>query len=118
MHSYANYFFNSQLVPHFRFEEDNVFSLLGPEDPLVIQALNEHRELERLFTKEDGTAEDLAAIADLLEQHIRFEERVLFTEIQNRAGEEALMKIQKMENDIPTSDPDDWNDKFWLKDSA
>ena len=116
MYSYANYFFTSQLVAHFRFEEENVFSLLSPEDPLVKQALQEHRELERLFTKEEGSGEDLAAIANLLEQHIRFEERVLFTEIQNRAGEKELMNIQKMEDEIVTPDPDDWQDKFWLKD--
>lgn len=116
MYSYANYFFNSQLVPHFRLEEDNVFPLLGAEDPLVKQALKEHRELESLFTKENGTGEDLTAIANLLEQHIRFEERILFTEIQNRAGEEALMNIEKMEKGVNTPNPDDWNDKFWLKD--
>ncbi|MEP6260605.1 MAG: hemerythrin domain-containing protein [Gillisia sp.] len=118
IYSYANYFFNSQLVPHFRLEENNVFPLLGAEDPLVKQALKEHRELESLFTKENGTGEDLTAIANLLEQHIRFEERILFTEIQNRAGEEALMNIEKMENGINTPSPDDWNDKFWLKDAV
>ena len=116
MYSYANYFFNSQLVAHFRLEEDNVFPLLGHEDPLVKQALQEHRELEHLFTKEETVREDLDKIANLLEQHIRFEERVLFTEIQNRAGEEELMNIQKMENEVKTPDPDDWQDKFWLKD--
>lgn len=118
IYSYANYFFTSQLVAHFQMEEENVFPLLGPEDPLVKQALQEHKDLESLFTKDEGNGEDLMELANLLEQHIRFEERVLFTEIQNRAGEEALMNIQKLEDEIKTSDPDDWHDKFWLKDKV
>ncbi|MFN7954479.1 MAG: hemerythrin domain-containing protein [bacterium] len=81
-------FFESELVPHFRAEEDVLFPLLRPlldaGDDLIDRLVAEHRELEALSRALDGTAEALARYAELLERHIRTEERVLFELYQAR----------------------------------
>ncbi|NJW53277.1 hemerythrin domain-containing protein [Salinimicrobium oceani] len=109
---YLDYFFSSQLVPHFQFEEAEVFPLLGEDHPMVERALKEHRRLKELFhTSLDTPA--LRAIEIELNRHIRFEERELFTEIQRVVPEEKIRQIDNKEKKILTPDPDDWADKFW-----
>jgi hemerythrin-like domain-containing protein len=45
-----------------------------------------------------------------LEKHIRFEERVLFKELQRVVSEEELEKLVQ----IPDTEREDlWEDKFW-----
>ncbi|WP_205677212.1 hemerythrin domain-containing protein [Antarcticibacterium arcticum] len=112
---YCRFFYAAQLVPHFEFEEEEVFSLLDQHHPLIKQALMEHRDLTALFQSEEAPVTVLKEIEQLLEAHIRFEERVLFNEIQQNSTEEVLAGVEKKENDLVTPNPDDWEDKFWLK---
>lgn len=113
--AYTNFFYKTQLIPHFAFEEKEVFPLLGAEDDLVKQALAEHKRLESLFFENENLAETQTAIEKELQAHIRFEERVLFTKIQETTNEENLAKITTAEDTLETPNPDDWADKFWAK---
>lgn len=45
---------------------------------MVQQALTEHRTLEKLFPETFDAGELLLFMQDMLEKHLRFEERVLF----------------------------------------
>lgn len=74
--------FESELNPHFEEEERWLFPALAAagETALVERGLAEHAELRQLVEQlADGGAEALQAFADGLTQHIRFEERELFT---------------------------------------
>jgi quercetin dioxygenase-like cupin family protein len=80
-------FFERELVPHFRLEEEVVFPLLveaGVEPPELTRALLDHQRIRAAATRSD------AALGDLLEAHIRLEERVLFETIQRTVPEERL----------------------------
>ena len=79
---YTDWFFNTHLVPHFNLEEKYIFPILGEKHELVKRALTEHRRLIRLFTNTHSISKSLSLIEEELEQHIRFEERILFNEIQ------------------------------------
>ncbi len=114
--AYTHFFYSGQLVPHFEFEENEVFTLLEKDHPLIKQALAEHENLSALFLSEDNSVSVLSNIEKGLEAHIRFEERVLFNEIQQNSTEEILAGVEKKENELNTPNPDDWEDKFWLKD--
>ncbi|NJY62583.1 hemerythrin domain-containing protein [Salinimicrobium sp. CDJ15-81-2] len=114
---YTDYFFTSQLRPHFRFEEREIFPLLGDHHPMMERAVNEHRRLESLF-KEEASVEVFSAIETELNRHIRFEERELFQELQKTASKEALQNIRNKEEEVRTPDPEDWDDKFWLKEGS
>ncbi|WP_029033232.1 hemerythrin domain-containing protein [Salinimicrobium terrae] len=111
---YTDFFFTSQLRPHFKFEEEEIFPLLGEHHPMSVRAIKEHARLESLF-KMEADAETFNSIEKELNRHIRFEERELFKELQETIPEEKLRNITNKEEEIITPDPDDWDDKFWQK---
>ena len=109
---YLDWFYVNHLLPHFELEEKYVFTILGEENDLVKKALAEHRRLIRLFETEAATVTNLSLIEEELESHIRFEERILFNEIQAVATEEQLELIKKAH--IEDKFLDNITDAFWL----
>lgn len=108
---YADWFYKTHLVPHFEIEEKYIFPILGKQNQLVKKALAEHRRLVRLFGEADNPHRSLSLIEEELEQHIRFEERVLFNEIQKVATVQQLTAILKLHTDEKFNDNTD--DPFW-----
>lgn len=94
INKYANWFYQNHLIPHFSIEEEILFPILGNENELVVKAVEEHRTIERLFKNQESTIQNLNAIADAIENHIRFEERILFTALQDIATENQLQQIE------------------------
>ena len=109
---YSDWFYTSQLLPHFELEEQHIFTLLGNENELVKKALSEHRRLKRLFESETEVMKNLTLIEEELESHIRFEERVLFNEIQLIATEDQLQEIKRIHTEEKFLD--NLTDAFWL----
>ena len=92
-------FFAHDLVRHFREEEETVFPLLagvGVEPPELVQALLEHQRIRA------GADHPDAALGELLEGHIRLEERVLFETIQRTVPEELLARLLSRRDGGPT----------------
>ncbi len=91
-------FFRSDLVPHFRAEEDLVFPLAEKHLPgggQVGLLRGQHRlmeEMVQLLARSEGETlrEALAEFGCLLERHIRIEERELFEDLQARAPADDL----------------------------
>lgn len=108
---YADWFCKTHLIPHFKLEEKHIFPILGKSNNLVNEAIEQHRELQILFTESAKDTNSLSAIEVLLEKHIRFEERVLFPEIQNMATEAQLLKVEKIHQVEDFIDKLD--DEFW-----
>ena len=110
--AYADWFFAEQLLPHFELEERYAFPLLGDkEHPMVKRASREHRRVKRLFTANDDLAKHLSLIEEELTAHIRYEERVLFTELQSVATPEQLSEIERLHHGQPFVE--EWVDRFW-----
>ena len=95
MAKYLSWFYAHHLARHFRLEEQYVFPVLGADHALVIRAVAEHKSLAELVAREPTTV-SLAQFADALDNHIRFEERQLFQEIQRLATPEQLQLIEAM----------------------
>ncbi|MGG7035155.1 MAG: hemerythrin domain-containing protein [Flavobacterium sp.] len=108
---YADWFFETHLKLHFELEEKYIFTILNNEDKLIKQALIEHRLLEKLFEQTSNLTENLRQIEKILETHIRFEERILFGEIQKKATTEQLNKINKIHSGEVFIENND--DVFW-----
>ncbi len=111
--AYTNWFFIQEIEPHFKLEEDHVFPILDARHPLIVRALKEHRRIEQLFHDQDNTQNSLSLLEAELEAHIRFEERILFAEIQQVATKVELEKIEKIHFD--TVSKEDYPDPFWEK---
>lgn len=109
---YADWFFKNYILPHFKIEEAYVFPVLGNDNELVKKAKLEHKRLKRLFNQDDDITKSLSLIEEELEKHIRFEERVLFNEIQEIASPSQIMEINKRHNDHGV--PAQWKDEFWV----
>ncbi len=116
---YSAYFFDKELVPHFEDEEKNLFARMPPGNDLRVKAEAEHNEMRSIADKlRSGKSEesDLENFAQLLESHIRFEERRLFNHLQEHLTEEELEQIGNAARHASCETEETWHDEFW-KDS-
>ena len=99
----ASQFFATDLEPHIKAEEEALFPAMrdfpGAAE-LIRELLSEHRELERLAGRLSepevgGLVVALGEFADLLESHIRKEERELFPLYEKEAGAELAAEVAR-----------------------
>lgn len=110
---YADWFYENHLIPHFDLEEQHIFPILGVDNELTKKAISEHRRLKRLFESNTEIEKNLSLIEEELERHIRFEERILFNEIQRTATTQQLETIELILKE--DSFVDNLIDPFWEK---
>ena len=108
---YTDWFYVNHLIPHFEVEEKYFFPILGKENELIKKAIAEHRRLKRLFENDLDHQKSLSLIEEELDKHIRFEERVLFIEIQNKATQAQLLILEKLHSEKKFKD--NVTDIFW-----
>lgn len=111
LQEYAKWFFETEIKPHFKDEEEYVFPVLDKENELVVRALKEHRRIERLFKDTENPEKSLNQLEEELDAHIRFEERILFNEIQKVATTEQLEKIAAIHSENESRP--EYHDPFW-----
>ena len=109
--NYSKWFYENEIKPHFEAEERHLFTILDANNELIIRALKEHREIEKLFNDTANPTQSLSILEDLLQEHIRFEERVLFNEIQLTATQAQLDKVEEIHQELPNYS--DYADPFW-----
>lgn len=108
---YADWFFENHLLPHFAIEEQYVFPVLGDEHPMIKEAKRDHQRLKTLFTATGDLESNLREIEEVLQNHVRFEERTLFSEVQKYATEEQLTEIEMFH--VEAKFVDNIEDPFW-----
>ena len=109
----------SSLKNHFKQEEDNFLKSdnIDKDNPLIKRMLDEHNRFEELVNKlspESKTLkDDLKEFAELLNDHIRFEERELFPYVENSLTDEELKQVgenlEKTHQDLDKN----WGPRFW-----
>lgn len=110
---YVVWFYNTYIIDHFEVEEKHIFPILGEQHVLIQKALAQHRRLRRLIQDEKNLTISLNRFEEELESHIRFEERILFNEIQEVASQEQLQMLEKFL--IDTDFVENTEDVFWKK---
>lgn len=108
---YVKWFFENHVFHHFEFEEKYLYPILVPTHPMLMQALKEHQKIKEYYFAKNNIEQNLLAMADLLESHIRFEEREMFNEIQNYASESQFQLISKHTSEEKFIENE--SDKFW-----
>lgn len=111
MKAHAQWFWNTHLISHFAEEEAIVFPILGIENELIQQALGEHAELKKLFSQDEMDYEFLNYLQVALEKHIRFEERILFNQIQEAANSDQLAAVDR--HNTAQEEEVEWEDDYW-----
>jgi hemerythrin-like domain-containing protein len=109
--AYTDWFYQNHLLPHFEVEEKYVFPILGTENEFVQHAIDDHRRLSILFSGVEDIKDSLEGIQTELQKHIRFEERILFNEIQNAATEDQLRIVSQVHQEEKFID--NLTDVFW-----
>lgn len=110
---YIVYFWENHLKEHFREEEQILIPYL--EDEYTSRICSEHHQL-RMFASEIENSESInlfSDFADLLEQHIRFEERHWFPHLEEKLNSNTLDKIGKKLIYSHIEEHDDYADEFW-----
>jgi iron-sulfur cluster repair protein YtfE (RIC family) len=106
-------FYGSNLVPHFRAEEEVLFPLLRSVVPgsegMIDELLQNHAQIRQAIPQlEGGTglAKLIFDLGDLLERHIRKEERELFPlfeqGVERGKAETAGAEIKRILGSVPT----------------
>ena len=113
---YIEYFFKADLKEHFLEEEVKLFSKLPANDPLRIEAENQHKNIYILAEElqQHNTDKNLITrFAKELEDHIRFEERTLFNHLQENLSMDDLAEASTHNENSCRADDDAWEDHFW-----
>lgn len=116
--SYAKYFWENHLWRHFEEEETLLFCQL--QDRLVGQALSEHGHIRQLMEMvisiKPVQTDLLSTLADMVDDHIRFEERILFPHIEKELPEKKLVELGKLFQHLHSGrEKDDYPDEFWAE---
>ncbi|KIC95484.1 hemerythrin domain-containing protein [Flavihumibacter solisilvae] len=115
--AYVKYFWDNHLEQHFEEEETLLFA--GLQDKLVNQAVAEHGKLKRLIDVVVSPAAhpaQLITLANTLDDHIRFEERVLFPHLEKVLSGDRLADLGKQLQQIHhTNEKENYTDEFWVK---
>ncbi|HXG93267.1 MAG TPA: hemerythrin domain-containing protein [Blastocatellia bacterium] len=96
-------FFESDLLPHFKAEEEILFPSMqtfAGASGLISELLFEHDKMRLVVetlrdAKQDELPSLLSVFADLLESHIRKEERQLFPIYEQQATEEIASAVER-----------------------
>ena len=112
--------FEQKEAPHFSEEEQLLFAKLPVNDEWRLQAETDHAAIRNaVATLKSGnkiTIDDLEAFANMLEAHIRFEERTLFPHFEKTVSPEVLEETgQLLAADYRNKTPFVWKDEFWIK---
>lgn len=116
INAYTIFFFENELAKHFKEEEKDLFVKLPVDDNLRKRAFDEHAHIYQLIDELKENKQDknlLLNFADVLDNHIRFEERILFNHIQQLLSAETLKLLEENHSKRKSDADDKWDDHFW-----
>ncbi len=99
---YSIRFYNDELIKHFEDEEKILFPVVNGKDDeidnLIEEIITEHKKIKQLINRldsDEGVENTLDELGNILESHIRKEERDLFMKIQEILTEDELTSVEK-----------------------
>ncbi len=115
--AYIVYCWEQHLRKHFLQEEQYLFNPYKQE-PLCAEVLKQHQQLKNgvdsFKDEQNATGEAIKDFADKLEQHIRFEEREVFPQLETKIASAELIVIGEALNKEHSKFPDEWENPFWI----
>jgi hypothetical protein len=114
--NYVAYFWQTHMRPHFIDEETILFAPVKNDDA-VWRALNEHavikQQTDTIMGLENVEPLQLRALADMVENHVRYEERKLFPHLENILTEDQLKQIGNELQRTHVACNNEFSDQFW-----
>ena len=117
INKYVKFFWEQHLKEHFREEETLLFNEV--DNDLTKQGKQEHELLSqwfnRILSNDLKNSAEYISFTELLINHIRFEERVLFPYLEAQLPSSSLMAIGRYLESHHVPFNDDYTDEFWSK---
>ena len=114
---YIRYFSEAALFPHFKAEEDQILVYLDDNDPSKQRILHEHKTITEIIATLDSRIDDMPAtfsrLAELLENHIRYEEREFFPYLEQNLNAAQLEEIGAALDSIHKPFNEEFHTEFW-----
>lgn len=116
---YCTFHYKEVTSLHMAKEEKYILEKLPANDLGRNKILHDHAALNDLVKRISENPSDpyklLAELAESLEKHIRWEERIFFEKIQTELPEDVIKSMQPIESEAHECST--WNDAFWLRDN-
>jgi hemerythrin-like domain-containing protein len=113
---YVLWYWQRHIKPHFFQEEKILMPYMPAKLEMAVRLRKEHdhiRELILSLDKEPDKA-TFIALANLVNDHIRFEERELYGYLEQILGKDELDVIFLKLEEHPMNS-DEWKDEFWVR---
>jgi hemerythrin-like domain-containing protein len=116
LREYTIWYWHQHIKPHFYQEEKILLPYMPDNHPLAIRLKKEHESIRELILSLDKEADTatFSQLCNLVNDHIRFEERELFGYLEQNLIPEQLTSIFKELEEHPVS-CEEWKDEFWVK---
>lgn len=111
--NYSKWFVETFIINQFIFEEKVIFPLLEINDVHIKKILAEHQKIKRLINKPSNLIKAINLLEEVLEQHIRFENRYIFNEINLNIDDYFGYGTSQQYTATNKEKQIEWTDKFW-----
>lgn len=117
LRKYTLWFWKHHIKPHFFQEEKILLPCMPAHHLLAVKLLEDHDHIRELILGVDDVADQrsFVILSDLLNTHIRFEERELFPYLEETLSPEQLNKVFTQLEDHPVHCEQEWKEEFWTK---
>src|ERR1043166_4335747 len=107
---YIFWHWQNHIKPHFYQEEKILLPFLSKDDPMAIRLKNEHENIREFILNLDAEADKntVSMLADLINDHIRFEERQVFNHLENTLTPAQLTSIFQQIEEHPLTCNTGW----------
>jgi len=116
LRNYVIWYWKEHTKPHFYQEEKILLPYMPDNHPWVAQLQSEHAQIREFILNLDREADNeiFKSLTDLAERHIRWEERKLFTYLEEHLTQAQLDDIfQQLQ--VHALAAEVWTDDFWVK---
>ena len=115
---YARWYWKTHIRPHFFQEEKILLPYLPINHPWAVKLLEDHANIRDLILSLDRVPDlqNFKILCNVIDTHIRFEERQVFAYLEQTLSNDVLDSIYSQLNCHPVA-TDDWKDEFWKKTS-
>ena len=112
---FTNYYWRNHIKPHFYQEEKILLPFFNPTDPLALRMKEEHDYIRELIIAigNEPVRQDIIHLCNLLDSHIRFEEREFFAYLELQLSEQELKDVHLLLDEKPVNDMEEWKEAFW-----
>ena len=112
--AYTLWYWKNHIKPHFFQEEKILLPYMPADHPWAIKLKEDHAYIRDLILSLDQQPDKHAftSLCDLIDEHIRFEEKKVFAFLEQELSIEDLDIINKQLGEHPV-DAGQWSDRFW-----